>query len=149
MKDDPRNEPLLKTLLIVDDESELLEVLEAIFTNAEWTVKTAQNGRQALEAIASFKPSVILSDINMPELNGIEMLKHLYDRGDDTPVILMSGYRDSEKMKEAWIHCTFDFIDKPFDTRQLVTLAENALEHGHDYVRIARKRYDRLEKKKT
>lgn len=138
-----------KKLLIVDDEKDLLEVLTSIAVQAGWTVEAAGNGRIGLAKVKSFKPDVILSDINMPDLDGIQLLKELYDEGSETPVVFLSGFRDVEKMSKAWAYCAFDFLDKPFDENNLLNVTDNAFRYGVDYVRAARKRHVKFCQKKA
>ncbi len=133
-----------KTLLIVDDEPELRSTLQELFENEGWSVMTAENGRKALDKIESHKPSVVLSDIKMPDMDGLELLERVYDGGSDTPVILLTGFRDAQKMQRAWESCVFDFNDKPFDAHRLIDLVDSARVHGREYVRSARARFSRI-----
>ena len=135
-----------KKILIVDDEAVLVEILIQVFEEAGWDAKGAADGQLALSSIDTFCPNVILSDINMPNLDGLQMLENVRAKGLDTPVILLTGYRDTKKMQRAWAACVFDYLDKPFKQDVLVQLAENAYDYGEDYVRSARKRFTRIKK---
>lgn len=130
-----------KRILIVDDEPDLCEVLVDHFQDDDWQTDVAPNGRVALTKLAEFKPDVILSDINMPVMDGMELLEEIYKRQDETPLIFISAFRDLEKMKKAWSLCAFDFLDKPFNRAAMLQLANNAVTYGRDYVRSARKRF--------
>jgi two-component system response regulator GlrR len=132
----------LKKILIVDDEPDLLDILGIYFEGEGWKAEFAFNGQIALEKVKVFHPHVILSDINMPELDGLQLLEQLAVKGDDTPVIFITAFRSVEKVKRAWSLGAFDFVEKPADSRALVTLAENAFVHGREYVRAARVRSD-------
>lgn len=131
----------LKTLLIVDDEQEIIFVLKEIFQEAKWEVLSAENGVEALEICRAKNPSVILSDIQMPDMDGLTFLEKVFSQGEDTPVILLSAYRDADKMQRAWESCVYDFIDKPFHANNIVAVVESAREFGAEYVRTARKRF--------
>lgn len=133
-----------KKILIVDDEEILLELLVEYFTSDNWTVEQASNGSEALSKIDVFKPDVILSDINMPLLDGIKLLETLYNKESLIPVILLTGYRDVDKMKKAWSACAYDFLEKPFKSEILLETAQNAFLFGKEYVETARKRYSKL-----
>ena len=132
-----------KKILIVDDEVDLCEILGFLFESDKWEVRTASNGAEALKLVESFQPQVILSDINMPDMDGLQLLENLFQKNLDTPVILLTGFRDSQKMQKAWMNCAYDFMDKPFKKDELILLANNAHKYGADYVRFARKRYSK------
>jgi two-component system, NtrC family, nitrogen regulation response regulator NtrX len=136
-----------KKILLVDDEADLLEVLSTFFTDDGWVVETAADGEEAFSKIAAFKPTVIVSDINMPKLDGLDLLEKLFNADSMIPVILTTGYRDLEKMQRAWAACAFDFLDKPGKKEDMLTLANNAHNYGSEYLTSARKRY--LKRKKT
>ena len=135
-----------RKILIVDDEEALVDILVEIFARAGWESTGASDGKKALVLIDSFKPNVVISDINMPNLDGLAMLETIQKKCLDTPVILLSGHRDTEKMKRAWAASVFDYIDKPFNEEALLQLANNAFEYGEEYVRSARKRYLRIKR---
>lgn len=135
-----------KKILIVDDEEMLCEALSDFFFDEGWLTDTAKNGKEALIKINLFQPTVIISDINMPNMDGLEMLETLKQSELDTPVILLTGYRDAKKMQKAWACSAFDFLDKPVDHEALLTLAKSAHECGADYVRMARKRFSKVSK---
>jgi DNA-binding NtrC family response regulator len=133
-----------KRILIADDEVDLCEILTFHFQSDGWIVLTTNNGQEALAQVEQFRPTVILSDINMPKMDGLAMLEKLHSMDLNIPVILLTGFSDVQKMQRAWAACAFDFLDKPFKRHDLLTLANNAHEHGADYVRTARKRYSKI-----
>jgi DNA-binding NtrC family response regulator len=135
-----------KSLLIVDDEPEIVSVLSELFEDEGWEVFSASNGKEALRKIQSQSPTVVLSDIQMPDMDGLQLLEEIYKSGVDTPVILLTGFRDAKKMQRAWESCVFDFTDKPFNSKHLLTVVESAREFGAEYVRSARKRFSRIRK---
>ena len=142
----PRRKGSSKRILIVDDEPQLLTLLTDVFQMYGWETKTASNGQEAVMTTKIFKPSVILSDVKMPTMDGLEFLIALTLVGDDTPVIFLSAFRDSKKTQMAWAHGAFDFLDKPFVVENLLQVCDNALETGRDYVRAARLRYQKMKK---
>jgi DNA-binding NtrC family response regulator len=135
-----------KKILIVDDEVDLLDVLVTIFQSNGWTTESAINGKIALEKLSQFQADVILSDINMPVMDGLQLLEHLDREESEIPLVFVSGFRDLRKMQRAWQMCAFDFLDKPFDISNMLQVTENAFEYGRDYVRAARKRYLKMKK---
>jgi len=135
-----------KRILIVDDEVELADIIAIYFQRQGWQTSHAAHGKQALSQLDSFQPDVILSDIIMPEMDGMELLIELDRRQIEIPLIFITGFRDIDKMRKAWGLCAFDFLDKPFNEKTMIAVAENAYEHGRHYVRSARKRYKALKK---
>jgi DNA-binding NtrC family response regulator len=135
-----------KKILIVDDEPDLLDIFSTFFEEDGWQVLTAADGEEAFSKISSFQPTVIISDINMPKLDGLNLLEKLFEANSEIPVILTTGYKDVEKVQRAWAACAFDFMDKPCKKEHLLTLANNAHKHGADYLRSARKRYIKYKK---
>ncbi len=137
---------MIKKILIVDDEPTLVEILTDHFTNDGWTVESACNGKDGFEKTKSFSPDVILSDILMPVMTGLQMLEALYLIKSDIPLIFLSGFKDAEKTKLAWSMYAFDFLDKPFNSTSMLLVAQNAFEYGKDYVQNARKKAESLKK---
>lgn len=135
-----------RKILIVDDEKDLVDVMRSCFEYEGWLVETADNGLEALKKCSIFSPDVILSDINMPKMNGLQFLAELDRMQSEIPLIFLSAFRDVEKMKLAWGLCAFDFLDKPFSQRDLLQVANSAYDYGRDYTVSARRRYRRLKK---
>jgi two-component system OmpR family response regulator len=133
-----------KRILIIDDEPLLLELIFDIFLEEKWIVEKAENGLEALNKMETFQPNVILSDVNMPKMDGLKFLDTLFEQGSLIPVVFLSGFRDNEKMKRAWAAGAFEFLDKPFDRNKVVEVCMNAFEMGEAYVKVARKRYEKL-----
>ncbi len=136
-----------KKILIVEDDSVMGLVLKEIFKFNEWEVEIVKTGLEALSTIPKYNPDVILSDINMPDMDGVKMLENLYNAESLIPVIFLSGYRDINKMTLAWIYCAYDFLDKPFDKEKLMMVCDAAAVYGKDFVFTARKRSEKMVKK--
>ena len=132
--------PTDKKILIIDDESLILENLTDIFELEKWKVATANSAQVAIEKIPEFNPTVILSDINMPGMSGLELLALLNSQNSLIPIILLSGYRDMNKMQKAWENNVFDFLDKPYEESKLISVANSAHEFGPEYIIASRKR---------
>lgn len=138
----------MKKILIIDDEPILLEVLCELFQMDQWQVEFCSESPMAMDKIQQFQPDVILSDINMPSLSGLQLLEMIYNAKIITPVVFLTGYRDTEKMQKAWQYCAFDFIDKPYNSNHLIKTCESAFEFGKDYVKIARARFETFVERK-
>lgn len=117
-------------LLIVDDETGIVEVLEKILAPTAKEIDTASNGREALEKIKTGKFDAVLSDINMPEMDGLELLARVREMQNEIPFVFLSGYGDQEKMRRALRLGATDFLDKPFQPEALIVTIEKALKLG-------------------
>jgi two-component system nitrogen regulation response regulator NtrX len=100
-------------LLIVDDEVMLLKTLKLNLLEYADDIFTAENGREALEKIEKELIHCIICDINMPKMNGVDVIKALRDKGINTPFIFYTGHGNHELMLEAAKHGAFDFLNKP------------------------------------
>jgi len=106
-------------LLIVDDESDIREFARNFFKKRKLEVFVASGGRQALDLIASDNPDLILLDIRMEEMTGIEVLRELRKSKPDVKVIMVSGVEDVETIKEANALGVIGYIHKPFILEEL------------------------------
>jgi DNA-binding NtrC family response regulator len=107
-----------RRLLIVDDEPLILEVLTEHF-KAEYDVETALNGADALGAIVRTRPDVVMLDINMPRMNGVEVLKDIKQIDDSIAVIMVTANEQVALAAEALKSGAFAYVPKPFDFRYL------------------------------
>jgi DNA-binding NtrC family response regulator len=117
------------SLLIVDDESAILESLSILFRNEGFEVAVAQGGRAALEALERATPDLILTDVRMPSVSGIDVLTAAKQRDADLPVVLMTAQAELKTAIEGINKGAFHYIQKPFDNDELVSICRRALEH--------------------
>ena len=103
----------LGNLLIVDDEEMILERVEMLLEDVADEIYCAVNGKEALELILRKEIHCILCDINMPVMNGIELIKEVRSRDIDTPFIFYTGHGSREHMMEVVKYGAFDFLNKP------------------------------------
>ncbi len=122
-----------KTILIIDDEPEIVELLTEFVKQLGHSVLSASNGLQGLEIATSQNPDLVISDINMPKMNGLEMLEKLKASGNTTPVILFTAFSDTQKIRSAWKLGAFDFVEKPIDFGSLQKIIDKALEFGSNF----------------
>jgi DNA-binding NtrC family response regulator len=113
MKDSPR-----RRLLIVDDEPLILEVLTEHF-KTDYEVETALNGADALGSILRVRPDVVMLDINMPRMNGVQVLKDIKQIDDSIAVIMVTANEQVTMAAEALKNGAFAYVPKPFDFRYL------------------------------
>jgi EAL domain-containing protein (putative c-di-GMP-specific phosphodiesterase class I) len=103
----------------VDDEERLVRVTERSLTRAGYNVTTAGDGREATEILERSTFDVIVSDIDMPRMNGIELLRTIRKRDLDVPVILLTGKPELETAMQAGQHGAFQYLTKPIDMAEL------------------------------
>ncbi|HKY31165.1 MAG TPA: sigma-54 dependent transcriptional regulator [Candidatus Polarisedimenticolia bacterium] len=115
-------------ILVVDDESSIRSSLRMILQHAGYQFLEASSGRDALEKIASDDPHVVILDIKMPEMDGLEVLETMRRQGMEMPVIVVSGHGDIETAVRATKLGAFNFIEKPFGEERVLVEIRNALE---------------------
>jgi two-component system, NtrC family, response regulator AtoC len=113
MTDTPR-----RRLLFVDDEPLILEVLTEHF-KGDYDVETALNGADALGAILRSRPDVVMLDINMPRMNGVQVLKDIKQIDDSIAVIMVTANEQVAMAADALRSGAFGYVPKPFDFRYL------------------------------
>ena len=117
-------------ILLVDDEQEWLDILSLAFADEHWIVDAVSSGREALARLRENRYDLVLCDMSMPGMTGIELLRHLQAGGDDTPFIIMTGVGTIRTAVEAMQFGAYNYITKPFRSDDLTALARQALEHG-------------------
>jgi EAL domain-containing protein (putative c-di-GMP-specific phosphodiesterase class I)/CheY-like chemotaxis protein len=113
-------------VLVVDDEPSLLEVVGTMLTEAGWHVDTAANGREALGLVDTHRYEVVLSDIDMPGMTGVELLREIRLRDLDVPVLLITGHPRVETAVEAIEHGALRYLQKPLRERDLIAAVGDA-----------------------
>jgi len=115
-------------ILVVDDEAKMRRVLQLFLEEHGYAVGQAENGEDALEKIDSFHPDLVLCDIRMPRLNGIELLRRAREISEDLPVIIMTAYGEVKTAVEAMKLGAENYVTKPLDMEQLRILVARAIE---------------------
>ncbi len=118
----------METILIVDDEKNYLLVLETLLVDAGYEVVTVDSASKALELISSHELDLVITDMRMPGLDGMEFLAQLTSREPELPVIMMTAYATVEKAVEAMKRGAFDYITKPFKNEELILTIRKAIE---------------------
>jgi len=114
--------------LVVDDEENLRLVLRTLLKRNGYEVECAANGEEALALVDSFGPDVVLTDVRMPKLDGLDLLKMLKAKGNDATVIVMSAYGNTDLALEAMQQGAYDYIQKPFKPEEVVLTLKKAEE---------------------
>jgi putative two-component system response regulator len=126
-------------ILIVDDEVEITEIL-ADLLSADYECVRAGSAEQALSQLADNRFQLVISDITMPGMSGLEMIPHVKEHSPDTVVVMISGMQTVESAIGALRLGAFDYLMKPFDLRQVEAVVKRALEH-YELV-VAKQRYE-------
>ena len=115
-------------ILIADDEPSNAKILGEELTDRGYTVETANNGSGTLKKVDSAPPDLIILDYMMPDLSGLDVLKELRKRGNDTPVIMITAYGSIDLAVEAMKEGAYDFITRPFEPDHMAFVVQKALE---------------------
>ena len=116
-------------VLVVDDESGILETLEILLRNEGFTPHVALGGKAGLEQIAALSPDIILTDVRMPQVTGVEILAAARAHDPLTPVILMTAQATLQTAMQAVNEGAFYYIQKPFRNDELLAILRRAAEH--------------------
>ncbi|MDE3019274.1 MAG: sigma-54-dependent Fis family transcriptional regulator [Nitrospirota bacterium] len=117
----------LSAILIVDDEPDMRALLKDVLEERGHRVQVASNGREALKKLAEEEYSVVLTDLRMKEMQGIELLAEIKRTHPDINVILMTAFGSVESAIEAMKQGAYDYLTKPVKTEELVLVMEKAL----------------------
>ncbi len=109
-------------ILVVEDDIDLRDALSDTLQLAGYSVCVAQDGRMALDMIESKEPVLVVTDIQMPRMDGHALLKHIRKRWPDLPVMIMTAYGSIEKAVEAMRDGAVDYMTKPFEAEVLVNM---------------------------
>jgi len=115
-------------ILIADDEPSNRKILAQELVHRGFAVDTARGGREALAMIESTSPDLLILDYMMPDLSGLEVLKELRHKDNDTPVIMITAYGSVDRAVEAMKAGAYDFITRPFDPDHIDLVLRKALE---------------------
>ena len=111
---------MINILLLEDDElfsSSLIDYLEEF---GKFNITHAINSNTVLELTYTNSYDIYLLDINVPDINGLDLLKELRNSGDETPTIFLTSYKDKETLKNGFLNGADDFLTKPFDMDELI-----------------------------
>ncbi len=113
-------------ILVVDDESLMRNLIYKILGQQDYKVKLAASVEEALEALSQKEFQLVISDIKMPERNGLELLQRVKQDYPRTGVVMMTGYADTYSAREVLLSGAEEYITKPFKSRELSSAVEKA-----------------------
>jgi DNA-binding NtrC family response regulator len=115
-------------ILVIDDEKSIRNTLKEILEYEKFTVDMAENGTEGLEMYRKGGYDIILCDIKMPEMDGLEVLEKIFEEEGEAQVIMISGHGNIDNAVEAIKKGAYDFIEKPLDLNRLLITIRNALD---------------------
>jgi two-component system, NtrC family, nitrogen regulation response regulator GlnG len=121
---------------IIDDDTSIRWVLEKALQKASIKTRSFANAAELLESMDHDTPDALLTDIRMPGMDGLEMLKKIHQSHPDLPVIVMTAHSDLESAVAAFHSGAFEYLPKPFDIKEVVELAQRACLHAKQQTKI-------------
>jgi two-component system response regulator PilR (NtrC family) len=116
------------SILLVDDEPDIIEILEIVLRDEGLEVCRASSAKAALELLRRNSFDIVISDIRMPDMSGVELLKQAKQLAPDTMFILITAYASTDTAIEALQHGAYDYLTKPFKMEELLKIVRNSLE---------------------
>ena len=120
----------METILVVDDEKNYLLVLETLLGGEGYQVLTASSGEEALRVLGEDEADLLITDMKMPGLDGVDLLASIKEQQPDLPVIMMTAFGTVDKAVEAMKKGAFDYLSKPFENDQMLLTIGRALKLG-------------------
>ncbi|SJL84806.1 nitrogen regulation protein NR(I) [Vibrio palustris] len=117
---------------VVDDDSSIRWVMEKTLSSANIKCETFSDAESVLLALERETPDVLVSDIRMPGIDGLELLNQVHRTSPDLPIIIMTAHSDLDAAVNAYQKGAFEYIPKPFDVDETLTLVERAISHSHE-----------------
>ena len=119
----------MATVLIIDDKEMMRDSLSLTLTRAGHKAVTTEDPTQGLELLRQHRPGVVITDLKMPKMDGIELLQKLKIEQPDVPVVLMTAFATISTAVQAMKLGAFDYVQKPFESDEILVIVERALQH--------------------
>ncbi|MEC7881396.1 MAG: sigma-54 dependent transcriptional regulator [Verrucomicrobiota bacterium] len=123
-------------LLLIDDEDDVRYSFKRIFSTPDLELETAGSGEEGIEVIKTFKPDLVLMDVRMGGISGLETLRRIREGDAKLPVIMMTAFGTTQTAIEAMKLGDYDYLLKPFDVPQLKEIVANALKASRDMKKV-------------
>jgi DNA-binding response OmpR family regulator len=117
----------MASVLVADDEENVRMMLRIVLDDEGYSVLEAADGRQALKMIEEHDPDVILLDVKMPHLSGLEVLRKLHEQGTDHRVVILSGATEEEDILRMYGAGAYDYVTKPYEPEVVLGAIERVL----------------------
>src|SRR5205814_6895567 len=127
---------LMDRLLLIDDETDVQYSFRRIFDSPEIELTTASSGEEGLRLIARVRPDLVLMDVRMGGMNGLETLRRIRQTDAKLPVIMMTAYGTTQTAIEAMKLGAYDYLLKPFDVPKLKQIIAAALKAARDMKQV-------------
>ena len=115
----------LNKILIVDDDADIVRIVSTMLEGRGWQVFSAANGQDALRFVSETRPDLVLLDIMMPGMNGIEVLREVHRSAPGTRVIMTTAFGDVGSYLESMDLGACEYLNKPFETTELLAMIRN------------------------
>ena len=119
-------------ILVVDDSRDMQCLLTDCLTAAGYDIETASDGNEAYDIALRQSFDLVITDIDMPRCNGIELLERLHANFDDVSVIMITGYADINSARESIVRGAADYISKPFKSDEILASIQRTLRQSHE-----------------
>lgn len=119
----------MNSILIIEDDKAIVDITRMILEHEGYSIEHAFNGKDGLERYKSIEPDIVLLDIRMPKMDGIEVLQEIKKLDEDAIVVMISGHGNIETAVQTTKLGAYDFISKPFDVERLKLTIQNGLKY--------------------
>lgn len=127
----------MEKILIIDDEESIRESLKLFLSELNYDVVVASNGYEGLEGMQRQHPDLIITDLKLPDIDGLEVLRQIKESDKNIPCIIMTAYDDINSTIKAMQLGAYDYIEKPIETPKFKALVKRSLESKHLSERLA------------
>lgn len=118
----------MDAILLIDDDKSFVEMLEAGFSRMDYKISIANNGKDGLDILQKEQIDLVITDLRMPGINGLEVLKKVKDYDHHIQVVMLTGYEDMQSTIKAMQLGAYDYVEKPVDLERLKVIVRRALE---------------------
>src|SRR4030042_3565873 len=119
---------MAERLLVVDDEPSVREFLEIMLAQEGYQVRTASSGEEGFKAYRAEEPDLVLTDVKMPGMSGLDLIREIHGLDPGTPIIAITAYASADDAVRAVREGAYDYLSKPFQIEDLRIIIRNALE---------------------
>ena len=116
------------TILLVDDDKEFRKAMKKMFENSGYAAVIAADGNEALDALSNEDFDLVISDLRMPNLNGVELMEELRRRGLETPIVFLTAFGEVESYMDLMNLGAFEYLNKPVKSKEILEVVRRATE---------------------